>query len=301
MPSIRAGKLSNEEIVKELQKHANLYWEVFNNYQGTFAAKFALERTISVLYDFDQPQMFEKLNQSFQDEYAFGLAATLGKEFVAKSRGLEKATAYLDSVKTLTRNKDILRILDQAEIKLLLDSLHIDDARQQLARFEKKYEEEGDYSFWYKNMRFELYELTPGEPVPAFTFETVDGDTITSEELKGSPYILEFTLMANRLYQSQYDESTVIYQLYAPQGLRYFTIPFDESSNTIIGFFEERDRFWDIANPASVDKKNMVEDFNIHYYPTRVLVDADGNMYRKFIGEEFDGIIPAITETLKQN
>ena len=293
------GKIPEDEIGSELQKFVDLYWEVFTKNPGSFASKFALERAITLLNTFDEEQMFEKLQQAFSDDYAFGLAATIGKEYVADYRGLDATVAYLDSVKTLTKKEDIHRVLDQAVIKLQLDSLNIDQARQLLTSFEKNYENPDEYTFWYKNMRFELYDLTPGEPVPAFSFETVDGDTISNESLLGKPYILEFSLMANQLYQSQYEKSTVIYQLYAPQGLQYVTIPFDESSNTIVGFFQERDRFWDIANPPSVDRKKMTEEFNIHFFPTRVLVDAEGNMNRKFIGEEFDGIIPAITQTLK--
>jgi len=124
---------------------------------------------------------------------------------------------------------------------------------------------------------------------------------VNNNTLLGNPYILEFTLMANQLYQQQYDESTVIYQIYGPEGLQYFTIPFDESVNTIIGFFEERDRFWQLADPPSFDARKFTDDFNIQFYPTRILVDAEGNMVRKYIGEEFDGIIPGITETLNLN
>lgn len=298
---INAGKVPEEEIADELQKQVDLYWQIFERYPGTFASKFGLEAAVNILSDLDQPQMFEKINQGFNEEYAFALAATVGKEFVASERGLEKGIAYLDSVKKLTKKEDILRVLDQAKIKLQLDSLKVEDAKTALATFEKKYEDKENYTEWFKNIRFELFELTPGEPVPTFSFFTADGEVVSNSNLLGKPYILEFTTMANSLYQQQYDEATILYQLYAPNGLQYYTLPFDPSANTIIGFFEERNRYWDVADPSSFDKKKMVENFNIHYYPTRVLVDAEGNMYRKFIGEEFDGMIPAIIETLKLN
>ena len=296
---IRAGRIANEDIPAELQKHVDLYWQIFDRYPGTFASKFSLEAAVNLLSKYDQAQMLKKIDEGFGEDYAFALAATLGKAFVAETEGFDAAISYLDSVQKLTEVEDIERVLEQSKIKLTFDSLKVEEAKALLTRFEKEYEDEENYTEWYKNIRFELYELTPGQPAPEFSFITVDGDTVTNESAKGAPYILEFTLMANRLYQEQYDESTILYQLYSPDGLQYFTIPFDESANTIVGFYEERDRFWGIANPPSVDKKKMVEEFNIHYYPTRVLVYADGNIYRKFIGEEFDGMIPAIIETLK--
>lgn len=298
---IQTGQISGEEIPAELQKWVDLYWEVYEDKKGTFASKFALESAITLLEKFDQKQMFEKLNQAFDEEYAYALAVTYGKEYVASSKGFSAAVAYLDSVKNLADGDNIHQTFDRAKVKLHLDSAYVEQARDLLSRYERTYEDEEEYSFWYKNIRFELYELPPGNPIPDFVFVTAVGDTISRTSMLGQAYVLEFTEMASRLYQQQYDESTVVYQLYGPQGLNYFTIPFDESVNTIIAFFEERERFWPIADPPTFDKQQIMDDFNIQYFPTRILVDAQGNLVRKYIGEEFDGMIPGITKTLMNN
>lgn len=297
---IQAGQIPTEEIPIELKKFADLYWDVYLDRKGTFASKFAYENAITLLEGVNRREMMKKINGSFDEDYAFAMAVTLGKQYIANSRGFNAAISYLDSVKALTNDEDVEIVFEQAKVKLHLDSLYVDEAKDLLARYERKYEDDENYSFWYKNIRYELYELTPGEPFPDFEFVTADGDTVNNETLLGNPYILEFTLMANQLYQQQYDESTVLYQIYAPQGLQYFTLPFDESVNTIIGFYEERDRFWGVADPPSFDRQEFVDDFNIQFYPTRILVDSEGNMVRKYIGEEFDGIIPGITETLNK-
>ena len=295
---IQAGKIPADEIPAELKKFANLYWQVFEERKGTFASKLAFENVITLLQVVDQNQMMAKINSSFDEEYAFGMAITLGKKFVADSRGFDHTITYLDSVQNLSSNKTIKAAFEQAIIKLHLDSLYINEAKQLLSKYKRRYEDKEEHSIWYENIYFELYELTPGEPAPDFEFITTEGDTVNNQSLLGNPFILEFTLMANKLYQQQYDESTVIYQLYNAKGLNYFTIPFDESVNTIIGFYEERDRFWALANPPSINYQTLIDDFNLEFYPTRILIDADGNMVRKYIGEEFEGIIPGITETL---
>jgi len=298
---IQAGQLPIEEIPLELKKFADLYWDVYESEKGTFASKMAFENAITLLEGVDKQEMLSKISRSYDEDYAYGMAVTLGKQFIAETQGFDAAIAYLDSVQSISRNDEIRATFEQAKIKLHLDSLFVDEAKELLTRYERKFEDDENYSFWYKNVRFELYELTPGQTVPDFEFTTSEGDTVNNESLLGAPYILEFTLMANQLYQQQYDESTVIYQIYGPQGLQYFTIPFDQSINTIIGFFEERDRFWALADPPSFDSQEFTDDFNIQFYPTRILVDAEGNMVRKYIGEEFDGIIPGITETLNLN
>ncbi len=296
---ILAGQVEDSLIAGELQKWADLFWEVHQNQKGTFASKFALESVVDLLDKIDKPQMFKKLNQSFDEELAFGLAITFGKEFVADQKGLEASVAYMDSVRALTKNKDIHKAIDQSIIKIYFDSARVEEARALLSDYESDYVKEGEeLTIWYKNMRYELTYLAPGMKLPAFEIGTTAGDTVTNETMLGTNYVLEFTLMASRLYQQQYDEATVIYQLYRPQGLDYITIPFDQSSNTIIAFFEERDRFWELAEPPTFDKQEIMEDFNIQFFPTRILVDKEGTIVRKFVGEEFEDIIPAITQTL---
>ena len=76
---------------------------------------------------------------------------------------------------------------------------------------------------------------------------------------------------------------------------------FDESTTTIGAFFVERDRFWSIAEPSTMNRKSLVETFNIQYYPTRILLDAEGRIIRKFIGEELDDFIPYLIPHLNTN
>ena len=295
---IQTGRLPVDKIQSELRKFADLYWDVYESERRTYASKIAFENAITLLEGIAPDEMISKINSSFDEEYAYAMAVTLGKKYIATKKGFKATIAYLDSVKTLSSDEEVHAVFERAKIKLHLDSLYIEEAKTKLNRYERKYEDNENYSFWFKNIRFELYELTPGLPVPEFEFITSEGDTVNNTSLLGNPYILEFTLMANPLYQQQYDESTVIFQLYNSEGLQYFTIPFDESVNTVIAFFEERDRFWSLADPPSFNKQEMIDKFNIQFYPTRILIDSEGNIVRKYIGEEFEGIIPGITEIL---
>lgn len=292
------GEIADSLLPGEFLKWSDLYWQVYEDKSGTFASKFALESSMELLNRVDRKQMFTKLNTAFGEEMAFGLAITLGKDYVADAKGLEATVAYLDSVRSITENEDIEKAIDQSIIKLYYDSARVDKARELLAEFDEEYNEDSEPTFWYKNMRFDLKNLAPGMKLPDYEFISTEGDTINNANMLGSPYVLEFTIMANKLYQQQYDKATVIYQMYANEGLKYFTIPFDQSVNTIIGFFEERDRYWSIAEPPSLNKKQLADEFNIQFYPTRILIDAEGKIVRKYVGEEFDDIIPDITQTL---
>lgn len=298
---IAVGAIADSLILEELSKWAKLYEQVADEYPGTFAASFALEASVQILSDINPNDMLRVIDKGLVQNQSLGLALTYGKDFKARSKGLSGGMAYLDSLKALSETEDQLRAIEQMVVELYYDSLLVSEGRAALQKFKRQFEEEEELSYWYKNMRFELEDLAPGTPVPAFEFLSTEGDTVNQETIKGNLTLLEFTLMGNGLYQEQYDQLTVSYQLFADSGLSMYTMAFDESSTTILAFFEERDRYWSLAEPPSMDRKRLLEDFNIQYYPTRVLINSDGTIIRKFIGEELDDLIPYITAHLATN
>lgn len=292
------GAIADSMIVDEMRKWAVLYEQVADEYPGTFAASFALEASVQILSDIDSNEMLRMIDKGLSQNQSLGLALTYGKDAVTQSRGLSGGMHYLDSLKTLVDSEDQLRAIEQMVVELYYDSLKVSEGLAALKKFKRSFEQQEELSYWYKNMRFELEDLAPGAAVPDFEFVSTEGDTVNQESIKGNLTLLEFTLMENGLYQDQYDQLTVSYQLFADSGLSIYTMAFDESSTTILAFFEERDRFWSLAEPPSMDRKRLLEDFNIQFYPTRVLIDQEGNIVRKFIGEELDDVIPYITSHL---
>ena len=100
---------------------------------------------------------------------------------------------YLDSLKILAETEDQLRAIEQMVVELYYDSLLVSEGRAALQKFKRQFEEEEELSYWYKNMRFELEDLAPGTPVPAFEFLSTEGDTVNQETIKGNLTLLEFT------------------------------------------------------------------------------------------------------------
>lgn len=298
---IAIGALADTAIADELRKWANLYKQVYNDYPGTFASSFALEAAVLILSDIDQQKMMSLINEGLENKQSLGLAITVGKDYMSKINGFDQGVKYLDSLKSIVSDKKQSRVIDQMLVELYYDSLRIEQGKESIARFKRLYEDDEYLSFWYKNMRFELEDLTPGTFIPAFSFVSTEGDTINEESIKGAPTLLEFTLMENGLYQQQYEELMISYQLFSPRGFQIYTMAFDESITTIWAFFEERDRFWSIAEPSMMNRKSLVKTFNIQYYPTRILLDAEGRIIRKFVGDELDDFIPYLIPHLNSN
>lgn len=295
----QAGRISADSLTQEMNKWSDLYWEVYDRHPTTIAGKMAATESIRLLNTQDPDSMMLRLKQVRQEDDLVGLAATYGKDHLAQERGLDYALSYLDTLQQMTQGSEASMRIRMERIKLLYDSARVETAQNLLTDFQSTYSDHPTARNWSEAIQYDLDYLAPGDTIPDFSFGT-NGGTVSRESLMGTPYILEITPLANRLYQQQFDRTVVIHSIYRNYGLRFVTLPLDESQVTIDGFFEERVQPWPVANAGAYDRQELVDRFNIRNTPTRFLVDRQGRIVRKYVGTEFRDIIQGI-QTLINN
>lgn len=298
---INAGAVEDTLILDEVQKWSNLYWEVAERNPGTLAEILASSESVRLLNIIDQPAMMNRIDEALKNERFVLTASNYGMKYLADSKGLDAAISYLDSLISLTEKDDLLINLKQKQIEIYYDSSAIDEAKLKLKEFEKKYKDRKRAMEWAKVIGYDLAYLAPGYRVPEFSFVTQEGDSVNASTLLGKPFILEITPVANRLYQDQYDRTVVIHQIYQNYDLEIYTLPLDQSEVTINAFFEERVKHWGVAKYGSFDIKKLIENFNVTDVPTRILVDQQGNIVRKYLTTEFTDVIQGMNTIISQN
>lgn len=295
---IQAGALKGDSARMELRKWGDLYWELYNDKEGTIASRMAAVDAIRIYNNIDPDEMMKKLRQVQDRDELASLAARFGKEYLAENHGLNYSLQYLDTLQAITSDSIMSRSIQQERIKLLYDSARIEQAKSQLADFKQQYGKEKSVADWVEGIEYDLNYLSPGDSIPSFSFKD-NGRTISRDSLLGSPYILEVTLLTNRLYQNQYDRTFVIHNIYKNFGLKVITIPLDQSQVTINAFFDERTKAWPVAPADAFDRQKLIKKFNIRLVPTRFLVDRNGKIVRKYIGEEYQDVIKGIQTIIK--
>ncbi|MDZ7694450.1 MAG: thioredoxin-like domain-containing protein [Balneolaceae bacterium] len=218
--------------------------------------------------------------------------------YLAQNKGLDYSLKYLDTLQNTTNDSLVNMNIQQERIKLLYDSARIDQAKAELTDFKQEFGTRSSAANWVASIEYDLNYLSPGDSIPSFSFENT-GRNISRDSLLGTPYILEITLLSNRLYQDQYDRTFVIHNIYKNFGLEVVTIPLDQSQVTVNAFFEEREKAWPVASADDFNRKNLIETFNIRLVPTRFLVDRNGEIVRKYIGQEYQDIIQGIQTIIK--
>ncbi len=295
---IQRGVLSGDSARTELNKWADLYWEIYSNKKGTIASRMAAVDAINIYESLDGKKMMQRLRQIQENDNLASVAASYGKEYLAENKGLNHSLKYLDTLQSITADSLTSMTIQQERIELLYDSARIDLAKKQLADFKEQFGSTQSAQSWIESIEYDLTYLSPGDGIPSFSFND-NGKQVSRDSLLGTPYILEITLLSNRLYQNQYDRTFVIHNIYKNFGLEVITIPLDQSQVTVNAFFDEREKAWPVAPANAFERENLIEKFNIRLVPTRFLVDRNGEIVRKYIGEEYQDVIKGIQTIIK--
>lgn len=299
---IRSGAMSVDSVSIELNKWSDIYWEIYENNPGTYAAQLAGETSLSILSGMNDSLMIEKANIVL-DDYKRLLPNTkqLLLNYHANEQGLDGALTFLDRLFRVAPDKSELISLEIDRIELLYDSSQTNQANQHLTRFKDQFSDDSLAMEWAKNVSYDLEFLAPGSPFPPFEFQTVFGDSISTETLQGKPFLIEVTRLDNQMYQEQYDRTIAIYQIYRNFGLEIITVPLGATPVMFEAFFDERDILWNFAQPYTFDNEEVIELLNINRLPTRFLVNRDGTIIRRYVGNEYQDVVRGLQQITTQN
>tara|TARA_R100001143_G_scaffold63515_2_gene71273 strand:+ start:69782 stop:70975 length:1194 start_codon:yes stop_codon:yes gene_type:complete len=294
---INAGYFSADSVGIEVEKWSDIYWEVFETYPEMYAGKLAAENSISLLRTWNDTLMVSRADEIMADLGRI-LPSTLHTviEYQAEVGGLENAVAKLDEYRKLTNRRSQLLDIDVQKIELLFDSSRTMEANRFLDQFKSEYSDNPMAMEWAENITYDLEFLAPGNPFPNFDFITISGDTLSNSSLQGKPYLIEITRFDNFLYQQQFDRTVSIYQIYQNFDLEIVTVPVATTDVTLQAFFSERSLLWNVVQPNSFDAEEIVALLNINRLPTRFLIDRDGNIIRRYIGNEYDDVVRGLQQ-----
>ncbi|MDX1590910.1 MAG: hypothetical protein R3283_03045 [Balneolaceae bacterium] len=299
---INAGAVSADSVEIELNKWSDIYWDVYERYPGTYASMIAGNSAVTVAGGWNDSLMVNRANRVLETE---GFLRRSSREamaqFFAESGGIEDVLQFYDRLESLAETEERLMELKIDRIELLYDSAMTMEANRYLEEFRNAYSDNQFAMEWADNKSYDLEFLTPGTPFPDFSFITISGDSISTMDLQDSPYLMEITRLDNSLYQQQYDRTVAIHQIYSNFGLNIITIPLAANEVTMQAFYEERGVLWNVISPDSFQADSLIERYNVNQVPTRFLVNDQGELVRRYVGNEYDDIVRGLQSIITQN
>lgn len=298
---IQAGVVTGDTVYTELQKWSDLFWTLYDDHPQTMAGAYGAVTSAELLEGWNPEGMLERMEAMPSDNDLFvHTKFRLGSRYYAEEYGLNRSLEWIDGLIAETEGP-LKRSLEMDRIRVLYDSLRVQQVAEAFEEFREEYGEDSDAQEWIERFEVDLATLAPGAVMPDFEVVSLDGETVSRESLLGQAYLLEFTRLNDALYQAQFDRTIALYHIYSNSDVEFVTIPLSSTTIQAEAFFEERPKFWPIARPGTFDADLLRERFNVHTMPTRILVDPNGRVIRKYEGEEFNDIIHGLRQVLNDN
>lgn len=298
---VNSRDMSPDSVETEILKWSDLFWDLYQENPDTFAGERAAVASASILQDWDNELMLARTDSILAryNSLPGGLRSQL-TAFYAERDSLEQSLAFLNRIENRLSDNDQKLPVRQEKIKLLYDSSRTDRAGELLADFKQTYAGNQMAEEWADRTNYDITTLASGKPFPDFSFQDSEGQTVSSESMKGTAFMIEFTRLDNPLYQQQYDRVLAIHQVYSNFGLEIITVPIGATDVVFNAFFEERAKYWDFIDQESFYVDELTLKYNLNRLPTRFLVNDQGNIVQRYVGTEFDRIVQGLQKTLTQ-
>ncbi len=122
---------------------------------------------------------------------------------------------------------------------------------------------------------------TVGQAAPDFELQNLDGQSISLNDLKGKPVLINFWATRCRPCVSEMPYLQEIYNEWSGKGLMVLAINIGESSAKVKTFLQDND----LSLPVLLDTKlDVFRRYNIRWIPTTFFIDKDGIIQEKIIG-----------------
>ena len=128
-----------------------------------------------------------------------------------------------------------------------------------------------------------------GRPAPAWTMTSLDGDTLSSEDLAGRPYVVNF--WASYCIPACVDEHPVLAAAYERYGdqVAIVGVLYNDAVGDAEGFLA---RYGDAGYPQLIDPEGRLAiEFGVTGPPESYFVDADGVVRAKQFGPLTDALM----------
>jgi len=139
----------------------------------------------------------------------------------------------------------------------------------------------------------------PGKPAPKFSKKDKDGKIISLDNLKGKYVLIDFWGTWCQPCRASHPHLVQLYNKYSPMGLVFINVAQEgnlRARDKWLKAIEDDGLVWtQILNDEDIDDCNMVNLFSIQAFPSKVLIDPQGNIIKTWIGDS-----PEVDAKLKE-
>lgn len=283
MGIVQDGNFREADVRRSIEQTATILWNLQEQYPNTIGGAMAAAQSIITLDDWNDSLLVERMRQIEPDNPRLVDVVRIGRGAVARLAGQDSAVAFVRSFQ-----RQVEHPRDWAGLQSEIVIAYMDSSKNDLALAAvqelKQASADSVWVDWANQAQYELENLMPGMPAPTFTATTYDGEDFSLEDLRGRLVLLEFYRPEMPAFQQELATRNTLYEVAAPGSFDIVSISLQPDTLLNEAFFEDR-AFpgIHIIGPGG-PSYDVAEQYAVTALPTRVLIDQEGRILTKYVG-----------------
>ena len=270
-------------MLQSVRQTSSILWDMRATYPDTYATQLASVESLALLEGWNDSLVVARAAEIAPANPRFGEAARIGRRAMARVKGQQAALTFLDDAYTRAQTDAQKAAVQATRLRAHLDSLERDKALAVAEHIQDAYPDT-PWADWADRAAYEAETLLPGMPAPDFTVRTIQGDTLSLNDLYGRPVLLEFYQPGEDLYVQQMPTRNALHVATRPDSVAFLSVSLQPDTLLNRAFFEGRQLPGQhVIAPGGLEE-GMAQTYNVAVVPTRFLIDPEGRIVDKYVG-----------------
>lgn len=278
---------------------ANILWNMRETFPGTVGAALAAAEGVLILEGWNDSLLDVRAAEITPENPGYVDVARAHRRAVARLQGQEAALELLARYRAQTLRDDHRAALLAEEVAARVDSLDRAGALATARDLRQAYPG-SPWAGWAERAIYELENLMPGMPAPDFAAETVRGQPVTLELLRGHLVLLEFYVPEDPVFRQQIPGRNALVRSADDGAFTVVSISLQPEAALNEALLESVElpglHVWDARGAGSP----LAQRYNVTTLPTRVLIDAQGRLVGKYTGNAFAPLLQDVARLLNR-
>ena len=280
---IQDEAFDRETFERSVQQTAGILWGMRDSYAGTIGGDLATAEAILMLEGVDDSLLVERARQVEPTTLNFAEVARAARRAEARRQGPAEGLALLQDLMQKTTDPAQQAALHSELVIAHMEAGEADAAREAARNLMVRFPD-SPWAPWAERALYDFENLMPGQPAPAFTATTVQGDTLRLADLRGRIVLLEFYRPENATYQRELSARNALYEATPDTAFALVSISLQPDALLNEAFAEGRPfpgrHVW---APQGTDSE-LARQYNVSILPRRLLLDREGRILSRYEG-----------------
>jgi len=286
---LQEGSASQDALKRSIELASEVLWSVRTSFPSTLAASVASAKAVVMLEGWNDSLLVTRAAELDPEQPGYLEGTQAAGRALSRRDGLDAGIAFLRAKRGLVSDPELKASLQREVVQAYIDSRN---AAEALAAIDSLNDTENgdDWTEWAERARYEVENLFPGKPAPAFTLATRSGEQVDLGSLIGRPVVVEFWSPRDREYAQRL---TTISSLLANDGtgVQWVSVGLETDEDLYDAFFEGRDVPGIQIHDENEKMDALVVQYNVETVPTRYLIDSQGHIVEKYVGSSLTRLV----------